>query len=431
MSGSKIVIVGAGSRQFGRDMVADLLGTKELQGRGMSICLTDIDEEALDVMHRFAKLLKDHHGSDMALSATTDRREALPDADYVLTAVSVRRWDLWEQDFRIPLAYGFRHVLGENGGPGALFHAMRSLNILIPVCRDIEELCPDTLLLNFTNPEGRVLDAILHLTKVKAAGLCHGVFNAIRAISEISGVPIKQLEVTSAGLNHFYYVMEAVNKETGEDVLPAVKEKVANDDSMPTTLWKKLIEIYGWLTYRSDNHIGEYLAYGPEFHGIKWRYGMESRKVTARRPGPHGDWLLAYLDGKPLDNRALRRSGEIAIPVITDMELDRTTRHDAVNVLNDGYIENLPSTAVVEVPATCDGKGLHPIAVGAIPEPPAAFMRTQLAIQRLVTEAYATNSKKLLLQALLLDPVVNSVTAAEKMLDEMLELQADFLPAFE
>jgi len=128
----------------------------------------------------------------------------------------------------------------------------------------------------------------------------------------------------------------------------------------------------------------------------------------------------------------LRLSGEIAVPVICDIELNRRRRHDAVNVLNDqGYIANLPRTAVVEVPAYCDGDGVHPIAVGELPEAPAAYIRTQLSIQRLITKAYRTRSKNLLLQALLLDPVVNSILEAEKLLDEMLELQRDYLPEFD
>ena len=148
------------------------------------------------------------------------------------------------------------------------------------------------------------------------------------------------------------------------------------------------------------------------------------------RPGPSFT-IDPYLEGKPLDKRALRRSGEIAVPVICDIELDRRRRHDAVNVLNsEGYIENLPREAVVEVPAFCDGRGVHPITVGALSEAHTAFVRTQVSIQRTVTEAYRTRSKNLLLQALLMDPVVNSIIEAEKLLDEMLELQAEYLPEF-
>jgi alpha-galactosidase len=330
----------------------------------------------------------------------------------------------------VPLSHGFRHPLGENGGPGAVFHALRSLRLVMPICRDIERLCPDALLLNFTNPEARVLDAITHLTQVKAAGLCHGVFSAISFISAYAGLPVEQLEVTSAGINHFYYVLQAIDRQSGADILPGLLARLREDDSFPPSVWKKLIDIFGWLTYKSDDHIGEYLAYGAEFAGVQWPYGLERRAVGASRPGPAFD-PVPYLAGAPLDERALRRSGEIAAPVICSIELDRRERYDAVNVLNSqGYIENLPREAVVEVPAYCDGAGIHPIAVGPLPEAPAAYMRTQISIQRLVTEAYRTRSKNLLLQALLLDPVVDSVLEAEALLDEMLELQAAFLPEF-
>jgi alpha-galactosidase len=206
---------------------------------------------------------------------------------------------------------------------------------------------------------------------------------------------------------------------------------VRADDRFPPSVWKTFIDVFGWLTYNSDDHIGEYVSYGAEFAGTKWHYGLEDRPVGQARPGPSFD-LDPYLDGKPLDEWALRISGEIAVPVICAVELDREERFDAVNVLNtEGYIENLPRTAVIEIPAMADGDGLHPIAVGPLPEAPAAYIRTQLSIQRLITEAYRTRSKNLLLQALLLDPVVNSVVEAKKMLDEMLELQKEFLPEFD
>lgn len=426
----RIVVIGAGSASFGRGMIVDLLRSEELNGRDLTMWLVDTDAEALEKMAGFATLVRDHVGSDLQIEATVDRTQALPGASYVLTAVSTHRYELWEQDFRVPLSHGFRHPLGENGGPGAIFHALRSLKLVMPICQDIERLCPDALLLNFTNPEARVLDAITHLTHVKAAGLCHGVFSAISFISAYAGVPVEQLKVTSAGINHFYFVLDAVDRRTDEDILPGVLARLQHDDSFPPSVWKKLIDIFGWLTYKSDDHIGEYLAYGTEFAGVQWPYGLESRAVGKPQPGPAFE-PAPYLAGASLDERALRRSGEIAAPVICSIELDRRTRFDAVNVLNrHSYVENLPCEAVVEVPAYCDAAGIHPIAVGPLPEAPAAYMRTQIAIQRLVTEAYRTRSRNLLLQALLLDPVVDSIREAEALLDEMLELQAAFLPDF-
>jgi alpha-galactosidase len=430
MEGKRIVIIGAGSMSFGRGMIVDLLRSEELTGRNLHLWLVDLDAGALDRMRRFAERVKAHVGSDVAIHATADRTAALPGASYVLTAVSVRRYELWEQDFRVPLSHGFRHPLGENGGPGALFHALRSLKLVIPICRDIERLCPNALLLNFTNPEARVLDAILRLTHVNAVGLCHGVFSAIRFISDYLGIPTDKFEVTSAGMNHFYAVLKVIDVESGVDLFPDLLARLRADDSFPPSVWKKLIDIFGWLTYRSDDHIGEYLSFGAEFAGYKWHYGLESRPIGQPQPGPRFE-LDPYLNGAPLDERALRRSGEIAASVICDMELDRCRRHDAVNVLNaEGYIENLPRDAVVEVPAYCDGRGVYPIAVGPIPEAQATFIRTQVSIQHAITEAYRTGSKNLLLQALLMDPVVDSIVEAEKLLDEMLELQSAYLPEF-
>jgi alpha-galactosidase/6-phospho-beta-glucosidase family protein len=425
-----IVIIGAGSMSFGRGMVADLLQAEALRGKRTNIWLVDLDEAALDRMARFAGRVKAHTGSDAVLHATADRTEALPGASYVLTAVSTHRYELWEQDFRVPLSHGFRHPLGENGGPGALFHALRSMELVIPICRDIERLCPDALLLNFTNPEARVLDAMLHLTRVKAAGLCHGVFSAIQFISRYLDIPKESFELTSAGINHFYVVLKTIDKASGRDLLPGLLERVKNDPQFPPSVWKTLIDVFDWLTYRSDDHIGEYLRYGAEFTGTRWPYGLERRPVGGPRPGPGFD-PQPYLDGAPLDEHALRLSGEIPAPVIGAIETGQAARFDAVNVLNDeGYIENLPRDVVVEIPAIADADGLHPIHVGPLPEAPAAYIRTQTSIQRILTEAYRTRSRKLLLQALLLDPFVDSVREAQKLLDEMLDLQAAFLPDF-
>ncbi len=429
----KIGLIGAGRRSFGRGQLADALQCEDLCGRNVTLALVDINAQTLELMFKLAQRIKGHSGTDIVLEKAVDRREALPGADYVITAVARKRMELWEQDFRVPLSYGFRHCLGENGGPGALFHALRSLELMIPICRDVEELCPDALLLNFTNPEARVLHGICHLTSVKAAGICHGVFGALRTIERCLQRPIDTLHVVSAGMNHFYAIMSVRDKETGRELREEVLEKILNDESanLPP-LVRKMAEIFDVFTYPSDDHIGEYLSFGAEFHGVKWLYGRESRAETLGEPS-NGDLPLEeYATGKrPLDDAVLRLSDEITIPVICDIELDRGSWRHAVNVLNSGpYIDNLPTTGAIEIPAIVDGSGIHPQKVGSLPEPFAAFIRTQFSIVELVTEAYRTRSKRLLLQALLLDPVVNSITAAEKMLDYMLELQKEFLPRF-
>jgi alpha-galactosidase len=428
----KIVIIGAGSHSFGRGQIADLLQAEELMGRGVELVLVDTDAQALDLMTRLAGRIKQHTGSDLAVESTVDRAEALPGADYVITAVAQRRMELWEQDFRVPLAHGFRHCLGENGGPGALFHALRSFKLVVPIARDVERLCPGALILNFTNPEARVLHAICHLTKARAVGICHGVFGALEAISRYLERPIEEFDVVSAGINHFCCVLSVRERATGAERLPELVEMAAADRSETAQpLFSKLAEVFSLFTFPSDDHIGEYLPYAAEFTGGKWPYGRESRPILPQADTGESS-LEAYANGeRPVDDEPLRSSGEITVPVIADIELDRGAVRPAVNLLNtEGSIENLPRDAVVEVPALVDGQGIHPLSVGPLPEAFAAMLRTQCTINSLVTEAYRTRDRRLLLQALLLDPLVDSVRGAERLLDDMLRLQAEYLPDF-
>lgn len=257
---------------------------------------------------------------------------------------------------------------------------------------------------------------------------------AIRLLSQYLGRPAEALEVTSAGMNHFYCVLRVADRATGEDLLPrALAAAVADASPERSPLFRHLARIFGVFTFPSEDHIGEYLSFGSEFAGTHWHYGIERRRLRqVETPVP--DLLGEYAAGRlPVDDgRVVRASGEVAVPLITDVLTDGHGRHDAMNVLNtEGYVENLPRDGVVEVPGIADAAGLHPLHVGPIPEAFAAFMRPQYTIHSLLTEAYRTRSRRLLLQALLLDPVVNSITHAEAMLDEMLALQAEFLPTFE
>ncbi len=429
----KFVAIGIGSL-FGHGIVADLLGSPETKELDSTFVLVDTDAEALERMYRFALLLKAHYKSNLDIQMTTDRREALPGANYVITSVAIKRYPLWEQDFRLPLAYGFKHVLGENGGPGAVFHALRNFQLMIPICQDMEKLCSEALLLNYTNPEARIIRAVTDLTKIRSVGLCHGIFGAQDGVARLLARDLEQLDFVAGGLNHFFWVTKVADKKTGKDLYPELRRRVlegpATHDNPP--LVRKMMEVFGLYTYPSDDHIGEYLSFAHEFTGVRWHYGQEVQRVPLQEAPPKRNWLDPYLTGeKPLDEKALRRSGELAIPIALAIELNRPYQAAAVNVPNTGgYLAELPPTAVIEAPALVDSSGVHPQPVGPIPEALAAFSRTQCSIQQLVVEAYRERSKKLLLQALLIDPVVNSVANAEKMLDDMLALQQDYLPEF-
>lgn len=429
----KIVSIGAGSF-FCRGTIADLVGSPEARELACELALVDTDAAALERMYRYALLVKEHYRSDIAITMTADRREALPDADYVITSVAIHRYPLWEQDFRLPLAYGFKHCLGENGGPGAAFHALRNYELMVPICRDMERLCPDALLLNYTNPESRIIRAVADLTRIPSVGLCHGVFGAIEGAALLLGKKQDELDFVSGGLNHFFWVTKLADKKTGKDLYPELRRRVASGSPgwAAPPLVRKMVDVFGLYTYPSDDHIGEYLSFATEFTGLKWHYGREVRPVAREEAAAETHWLDAYVSGgKPLDERALSRSGELAVPIALAIELDRPYQAAAVNVPNtEGYVAELPRDGVVEVPAIVDGKGVHPQQIGPIPEGLAAFCRTQCSIQKLLVEAYRERSKNLLLQTLLLDPVVDSVANAERLMEDMLELQKEYLPEF-
>lgn len=454
----KIVLIGAGSRTFSRAVINDILLEADLCSNvAVDVVLVDINRQRLDVMYRYALRAAEYKKCPVKFTAETDRTVALRDADFALTSIAIQRMELWEQDFRVPFSFGMKHVYGENGGPGSLFHALRNLNIIIPICRDIERICPSALLINFTNPEAKILAAILTLTKVRAIGLCHGFYGLMNKAAQVLERPREELDIRSAGMNHFYTYYKIADRKTGQDLRAELEKRLQEKPELhKSALARHLFETFGVLGMGAAEHIGEYIGYAHEFVEPRWMFGVESRKVFAwNRPIIAEDTYAAwggdakeffdveshlksdrsheyddYISGKrPLDDSFVKHSGELAIPALTDMVLDRKRWRNAVNVLNSGcYISNLPPDGCIEVPAVVDAAGVHPETVGPLPEAFAALITRQISIQKLLVQAYAQKSRKHLLQAMLLDPVVDSAARAEQCLDYMLKLQADYLP---
>jgi len=425
----KVVLVGAGSVSFGRGAIADLLASDELDKLGLEVVLVDVDEGALDRMYRFAEKVREYYGRGAKVWATTERREALPGADYIITAVAKDRYKLWEQEFLVPLAYGFRHIFGENGGPGAAFHTLRSLHLIVPIARDIEELCPDALLINYSNPESRVCLGVSKLTRVKVVGLCHGAFTTLREVARILGRREEDVEMTIGGLNHFHWVTDIRDSGTGEDLYPLFRRRMEESDWGFDRLTLLLYNTFGLFPFPAQSHTGEYVGFGYDVTGPYWfawshraPKGWEEIRERIRR--------VVEDEESPAEGMA-RPTGELAVPIICDIELDRGRRELSVNVPNEGpAVENLPEDAIVEVPAVVDGRGIHPVKVGALPEAIAAMCRLQISIQKLLVEAYRERSKELLLQALALEPTVDSVERAREFMEEMLAREKDYLPEF-
>jgi alpha-galactosidase len=371
---TRIVLIGAGSREFARSLVHDLVLEKPLlDARSLHVVMVDLNAAQLELMCSYARLCAEALGAPMTFEATTDRREALKGADFVLISVAVKRMELWEQDFRVPFAYGLQHTYGENGGPGAAFHALRNFQIVIPICRDIEQICPDAWVLNFTNPEARILTAILTLTKVKAIGLCHGFYSFRTLVQTVLERPLSELDVRTAGINHFYTYYRICEKKGGRDLIPEFEGRLKKEPGRLPPLARYLWETFGTLGYISDEHIGEYVGFAHEFVPPLWPFGIEHRPVHPQEQGVDGrtmfeawrrnvdvqTYLAKDMPGKEKEMLAairglrkedIRPSGELAVPVISDILLDRKGWRESVNVLNTGgFIENLDRDTAVEL----------------------------------------------------------------------------------
>ncbi|NLE99744.1 MAG: alpha-glucosidase/alpha-galactosidase [Anaerolineales bacterium] len=434
MRSVKIVVVGAASASFGPKTLADVLACGELGGS--ELWLVDLDQAALDLMWRLAQHLNAEWDSGLRIERTTDLAAALPGADYVVSMVEVNRDRLWQLDLTIPHKYGVFQVLGENGGPGGLSHTLRSAPLVLEIARQMEQHCPRAWLLNYTNPVPRVCRAVARYTSIQAVGLCHGINSTIRRAAEILGVSPDEIDVKAAGLNHFHWVLDLRFKATGEDAYPLLRERERAYKPEERRLWRDLLRRYGYLAYPSDDHIAEYLpfmhvaAFGPwekyshDHWLLHWDGQQDQRDAQWQRIR---DMIAGQAPIEPL--RA--GSGERGVPVLVAMRDNLNQLELALNIPNHGAITNLPQECIVEVPALVSAYGVQALPMGDLPTPLAGLCSLQAAIAELAVEAAVTGSRQAALQALLIDPVINDVDVAERILDEYLAVHADYLPQFQ
>lgn len=425
MPETKVVIIGAGSASFGLGMLRDAVNTPEL--RGSVISLVDTDASALEAVSRLARKMNDESGAGLMIEHTTDRTQALPDAQFVVISIAVRRNELWKLDWEVPIKHGVKHTLGENGGPGGLFHSMRNIPIILDICRDIERLCPDALVLNFTNPVPRVCMAIDRYSSVHAVGLCHGIGGQLGNLARVMSVSHDNLTCKAAGLNHFTWILDLRFEDSGRDAYPDLRRSLQDYAPEFQPLSRKLFETFGFYPSPGDDHVGEYLPYATEYcpmHGYDFEAAERYKIETWERIG------RMVRGEEPVTDLISRRSGERAFDIIGGILTDSNHSELAVNIRNDGLISNLPQDAIVEVPAVVGSDGIAGVDIGKLPIGIAALCRTQIGVQELVVEAAVTGDRRIALQALLADPVVTSFDAAEKILDELLALEADYLPQF-
>ncbi len=435
MKKPRIVIIGAGSASFSLSIIRDLFTTKELWGS--ELVFVDINKEALDFTVNAVERINSELKSGYLITKTVDRKEALKGAKYIIVSVAVNRNEMWKKDFLIPKKYGIDHVLGENGGPGAAFHTIRNIPIILDICKDIETICPDALLINFTNPESRICLAIKKYTKVKAVGLCHQIGEGIKIVSKIMDKDPKDIDVKACGLNHFTWMTDIRDKVTGEDLYPLLREKELGFNKDFEKLSRFMFHKFGLFPTSGDGHLGEYIPFASEMmetDGYDFDFDEKFRVRLHKFMKGIGDGTLSIDAAFDFPGQGeitiFHPSGEKELEIIKGIEFNTNAYIISVNLPNDGYITNLPNDAIVEVPAMVSGKGVYGIGMGDLPRGIASMCLNQINIQHLVVDAGVNGDRNLLKQALLLDPCVSSAFSSINIYNDLMEENKPYYPQF-
>ncbi len=442
MRTTKIVMIGAGSHSFGLGTLMDIIAYREGL-RGSTVVLNDIDRDALDLMHGVAERLKADSGAELTFEATTDQRAALDGAEFVITAVEVARMPCWEQDWVIPLEHGIKHVLGENGGPGGLSHTLRVVDLMMRVARNVEAVAPKAWLFNFTNPMSRICLALTRATALNVVGFCHQIGAGYHIVGKTLGLigeardwdehraqvalVTRKLDIKAAGLNHFTFIYDIRDNETGEDLYPEFRQRLAAMPADFEPLSRRLLDSFGLFPATGDGHAGEYVSFAYETSTMK---GYDF--AGWEREGKEGEERLRKAVSTPGASKEYigRTSGERVLPVIDAIMHNKNQYEIALNIPNRGCIPGLPDWAVVELPGVIASGGVRGISVPALPPAITALLSQQIAVQDRAVEAALHGDRRAALQALLLDPVVWSYDTAVKVLDELLAVHAQHLPQF-
>ncbi|MBK7200583.1 alpha-glucosidase/alpha-galactosidase [Candidatus Amarolinea dominans] len=433
MPDSHIVLIGAGSAGVGLDTLCDLFAHRD-DLAGATIGLVDVDAPALAKVERLAQRLNAASGAPFTIQASTDRRALLPGAEFVIIAVEVNRLPLWRLDWEIPRRHGVRHILGENGGPGGLLHALRTVPLVLEIARYRSAL-PGRTGHQFYQPLSRACLALSRYTRLNVIGLCHQIGAGLANVAQTLDLDESEIDLQAVGINHFTWITALRHRRSGADLYPAFRTRLALRPPTFEPLSRRLYDAFGLFPATGDDHLGEEIGWAWETDPLaadtaaavepalfRSQQGLKEMTAAALDEALHDDDALAAL----LDHR----SDERIVPVICGVLHNRLQLELAVNVVNHGAVHNLPDWMVVETPAVVSRAGVQPLAVGDLPAGCAALLQQRSAIASLTVEAAVHGDRQAALQALLLDPVVNSYTAAAALLDDLLAAQAGYLPTF-
>jgi alpha-galactosidase len=421
----KIAFLGAGSTVFATKLLGDILGYPELASS--TISLYDIDPERLRVSEMVAHRVAGTLAASPRIEAVTDLRSALDGAGYVITMFQVGGYrPSTVVDFEVPKRYGLRQTIGDTLGIGGIMRGLRTIPVLLSVCREMEKLCPDALLINYVNPMAMNCWAVSRASSVRCVGLCHSVQLTAAELAGDVGVPPGEVAYLCAGINHMAFYLRF--ERDGEDLYPLIRQ-VAAEGRAPAhnRVRYEMLGRLGYFVTESSEHFSEYVPWfiKRDRPDLIERFNIPLDEYPRRCEAQIAGWeeLRARLQD-PAASISVEPSVEYGSLIVHSVETG-TPRVVYGNVANHGLIDNLPAGCCVEVPCLVDGNGVQPVRVGALPPQLAALMQTNVNVQALTVEAVLTGRRDHVYHAAMLDPHA----AAELDLDQIASLVDDLIEA--
>ena len=435
----KFAFIGAGSVNFTRAIIRDLLTYPAFEDA--QFYLMDIDREKLDGIRACVDNIVAAFGNKATVVSTMDRREALDGADGVLCTVFNGDIDIWRYDVEIPKQFGVDTNIGDTRSVSGMFRALRNIPLMLDICRDIEELCPHAVFLNYTNPMSMLCKAMQSRTKVQVTGLCHSVQGTAQMLAKWIGAPMEEITYTCAGVNHQAFYLDY--KWNGQDAYPLIRKAVTerpeiyneeivrnemflNLDYYPTESSGHNSEYNQWFRKRPDL-IEKYCNQGTSWNPGKYAFSLNLRLEREKTWVADLDKWIAEAE---VD---MKRSQEYAANIFNAIIGDGKLFKFNGNVLNKHLIDNLPENSCVEVPVVASRSGIEPIHVGKLPDHLAILVNTTARIEDMVADAAVTGDRRAVFQAVCMDPLSSAVCSLEEikqMTDALFEKNRDYLPAF-
>ena len=432
----KITFMGAGSTVFAKNVLGDSMMTPALAES--TIALYDIDAQRLQDSRMMLENINRNNGNKARVEAylgVENRKDALRGANYVVNAIQVGLYDPCTIiDFEVPKKYGLRQTIADTLGIGGIFRALRTIPVMFDFARDMEEVCPDALFLNYTNPMAMLTGAMLRGTGVKTVGLCHSVQTCAKGLLEGLGMPYdEQVQWKIAGINHQAWLLEI--SRDGKDLYPEIKARAAARTEKHNDMVRyEIMKRFGYYVTESSEHNAEYMPYfiKDKYPELIERFNIPLDEYPRRCVNQIEKWTQMRKDLVEKHDLTHERSKEYASHIMEAMETNQPYKFGG-NVLNTGLIPNLPAEAAVEVPCLVDKSGVQPVYVGNLPPQCAAMNRTNINVQLLTVEAALTGKKDYIYQAAMMDPHTASELSIDdirSLCDDLIEAHGDWLPKY-